>query len=383
MAIDWRTLIGARTGDQALQTAFERLAQAGSTITNLNVFGVYRTLLELAADAVGDLYDLLVDVAPQGFAAHATGAWLRLLARDRGLTPYAAASTAGVERFFRAGTVGNLVVPKDAILRTPASAQGERLEYITTAETVLPDGSSSVLVPIAARGVGGRYNVAAGLISELVTHVPGITSVANDADWITAEGRDEESDPKLRARLLNRWPAVSRGAIADAYKSWTREVSGVVDVVVDDDFPRGEGTVDVVITGEAGAPSSELVTAVQALLDSRRPICADVLVRGPVAVPATIRLRVYIPADQGDVDATEAAVLERVDSLLASGALPDLPRLGIGRNLPRARLSALAMVVDHVHNALVELPVADVVAGAGDLVTLAAAPEIIVEREDP
>jgi len=383
MATDWRTLLGARTGDQVLQTAFERLAQAGSRITNLNVGGVFRTLLELASDGLGDLYDLLVAVAPQGFASTATGAWLTLLARDRGLTRIAAATTAGRVRFSRAGAAGNLVIPANVLLRTPLSAQGERLEYLTTAETVLPDGASSVLVPITARAVGARYNVAPGLISELVAHVPGIVAVANEADWITSEGRDAETDAELRLRTLNRWPALARGATAAAYATWAREVSGVVDVAVDDDFPRGEGTVDVVVMGEAGAPSDDLLAAVQALLDTRRPLCADVLVRGPVEVPAAVRLRLSLPLDGGDEATTEAAALAFVDSLLSSGALTAVPRLGLGRTLARARLAALGMGLPLVHNVAVELPIADVAAGPDGLIVLEAAPEILVVREAP
>lgn len=383
MAPNWRTLLGAQSADELLLLAMERLQAAGSAITNLNVGGVFRTLLELASQGLADVHDLLVAVVQQGFAAYATGTWQDLKAADVGLTRHAATATEGLERFYRSGTSGNVVIPAGTIMRTQISSQGEALEYEVSAETVLPDGESEVYVPIVARDTGSRYNVAPGFITELVTHVAGIQGVDNGEDWITSEGADEETDSELGLRIGARWPALSRGATADALRSWAAEVSGVVDVDVDDEFPRGAGTVDVIIAGAAGAPSEELIAEVQTLLDERRDICADLVVRGPDEIETAIRVRVWLPVDSGDEDDTSDAVLALYNSLMATGDEAAAPRLRVGQNLTRARLQSLAMSVDHVWDADVELPAANVVAEAGELVVLDGDIEVIIERGEP
>jgi uncharacterized phage protein gp47/JayE len=383
MAPDWRSMLGLQTMDELLTTAFTRLQEAGSAITNLNVGGVFRTLLELSSQGVADLHGLLELVLPQGFARYATGAWLDLHAQDVGLTRHPATQTEGEVVFFRTGSSGNVAIPAGVIVRTLTSSQGEQLEYQVATETILPDGETEAAVPVQASTTGSRYNVAAGMIAELVTHVAGVEGVRNDEDWITSEGTDQETDANLRQRHQERWPALASGATAAAYRSWAREIAGVVDVGVDDAFPRGEGTADVIITGTAGQPSAELVDEVQALIDDRKPLCSDILVRGPGDIETPVRVRVYLPLDRGDEDAVEVYVLERVGSLLSSGDVEDVPRLSIGQNLTRARLFFLAMGAPEAWNVDVELPAADVVAGDGDLVSLDGAAEVIVERAEP
>jgi uncharacterized phage protein gp47/JayE len=378
VAVDWRALVGAKTSDGLLQEAFVRLQAKGSKITNLNVGGVFRTLLEASCFIGAELYDLLATIVPQGYARYATGLWLVLKARDLGLEKSVARTTQGTIRFHRAVAGDAIAIPGGALVGTRISSQGERLQYRTIA-TVLPEGDTDVQVPIEATATGSRYNVAPGMIVELLTYVAGIDAVVNDEGWITREGTDDETDPALQDRCGLRWYELSRGAIRRTYEAWARSVPGVLDVQVDDHFPRGEGTLDVIIRGAGGQPTAELIAAVQAYIDARRPIQANVLVKGPADVSATVRLVCVLPADTGDADAAQAAVEGLVNSLLASGDQVAAPRLGIGRKLYRSRLVSLAMSVDPVLDARAELPTEDLGGDVGELVSLGSL-AVVIER---
>lgn len=387
MATDWRGLIGAKTVQDLVAQSFERLRDTGSAITNLNVGGVMRTLLELCAQGLADLYDLLVAVVAQGYVRYATGQWLDARAADLGLTRLSATRTEGLLRFYRGETQGNVLISSGVLVSTQTSPQGDRLRYTVTSDTVLPDGESEVFVPVRAESPGTRYNVAPGLITELVTHVEGVDGVVNDVPdgattWITSEGTDLETDEHLRQRCLLRWYELTRGATRDAYIAWAMSVPGVTDVSVLDRFPRGPGTVDVIITSSTGAPSPDLIQRVQSYIEARRPICADVLVRGPVARLLTLRVWLNIPLDRGDEAVTRAWAISAYNSLLADGSRPDIPRLRIGQHLYLGRLVEIGMRAPDVLNAGVLAPHYNVFVAPDELIGLAAPVEIIIERKD-
>lgn len=387
MAFDWRGLVGAKTVDQLVQQAFERLRDAGSAITNLNIGGVFRTFIELFSQGLADLYDLLATVVPQGYVQSASGAWLDLKAADLGLTRLAARRTVGVARFYRSTSDGNVTIPAGVVVATKSSPQGDRLRYVVTQPVLLPEGQTSAPVAIEAERPGARYNVAPGLITELVTHVEGVHGVINDVPegqttWINQEGSDQETDEALRTRCLLRWAELGRGATRDAYIAWAMAVPGVSDVAVDDRFPRGDGTVDVIIMGPSGPPSAELIAAVQAYINARKPICSDVLVRGPDLVQRSVRLRAYIPIEAGDTEATQAQILDLLNSLLATGERPEAPRLTIGQWPYRARLAALGMMAPDVFNVVVELPAQDENLAVDELFVPGLV-QVVVERAHP
>ena len=146
-----------------------------------------------------------------------------------------------------------------------------------------------------------RYNIAAGLITQLVTNVAGIDYVTNQEGWITREGSDDEEDETLRSRAIGKWSQLSVGGGRDAYIAWAQEIPGAVAVQVDDEHPRGQGTIDVIITGTVGLPTPELIAEVQTHIDQRRPLCADVLVIGPEPVVIDFDVVLHVHPEHGDL----------------------------------------------------------------------------------
>lgn len=368
---DFKQLIGYKDFRTLVDEAIARLkTSGGSKVTNLNPGGVFRTLLEMSLQGVADLYKLLAEVAPQGFAGTASGPWLDLKAQEVGITRNPARKTEGLVTFFRTDAAGQVQIPAGTVVRTEAGASGEYLRYLTSVDAVLPDGALEVVVPVLAEFPGAQYNVGEGLITVLVTNIPGVEGVRNDAGWITSEGADEEDDESLRQRYFLRWSELSLGGTRQAYISWARSVPGVRDVAVDDNFPRGQGTVDVIITGTAGPPSQALIDEVQAYVDQRRPVTANVLVKAPTAQPVDVTLTVWIPADTGEVAAVQADVEAAVRALFGLQEVDGIAALRIGEDLLRARLVAIVMARQHVVNVDVASPAADVAIPVDGLATL-------------
>lgn len=368
--MDFRQLIGHKTFEVLVQEALQRLKNAGSRISNLNIGGIFRTLTELAMQGLADLYNLLGDVVSQGFIDSATGAWLDLKVAEVGIARNLAVKTEGNITAGRADTSAVAVIPVGTIMATERSPQGEELRYFVTQEVIIPKLVAEAQVPVRAEFPGSRYNVSDGMISKLTTHIAGIDYVRNDSGWITTEGTDEETDEALRERYRLRWNELSQGGTRLAYISWARTVSGVADVAVDDQFPRGQGTVDVIITGSGGAPSQALIDQVQAYIDERKPITADALVKGPRQLEQDIAVTLLLPKTRGDATATQSAADNLIRALSAPNSAAENDWLHIGEGLYRSRIISLLMSLQDVLNVSVNQPVADVIPAADELITI-------------
>jgi uncharacterized phage protein gp47/JayE len=377
--MDWKALVGFKPFEEIVTDALNSLRSSGSRITNLNKGGVFRTLVELAAQGTYDLYGLLVSVAPQGFVVHATGRWLDLHCSGLGLTRFPAQRTRGVVVFGRDRTQGNVTIDAGTIVKTDVSPTGRELRFFTEASAVLPAGQAEITVPVYAEFEGAAHNVGPGYIRRIVTHIDGIDWVTNREGWIIEEGADVETDESLRQRYLARWDELATGATAAGYKAWARSIAGVVDVAVDDRFPRGQGTVDVIITSTAGYPSAELIAEVQAYLETQKPICDNVLVKAPEIAPVDFDLTLYLPPYQGSEAVVEAAALAILQALFVKVDGSAIEPLRIGESLYRAKLTSLLMGIPDVVNVSIAAPASDAVMTPGQLATLGQV-QVRVER---
>lgn len=368
--MDFKSLISYKDFTTLVQGALDDLKAATTRITNLNPGGVFRTLIELSMQGVADLYTLLLSVVPQGFAAHATGKWLNLKVKDVDLTRLAATKSVGTITFSRTAVAGAIRIPAGTIVKTDLSAQGEALRFFTTQDVIMPDGAAQASVPVQAEFPGARYNVGDGYIKNLVTNVPGIDSVTNAAGWITQSGTDEETDEALRRRYFLRWSELSQGGTDDAYISWALKVAGVAEASVNSEHPRGQGSVDVIITGPQGMPSAALISEVQAYIDKRRPNVANVLVKAPTAAVIDVAVTVQLPTTVGDKAATKTKAETLIKALFGQTTDPVVSRLRIGEDLYHSRLVALLMTVPNVVNVTIQTPAADVVVAPDTFATL-------------
>jgi uncharacterized phage protein gp47/JayE len=321
-------------------------------LTNFNVGSVVRTLTEVFAEVVAELYAYAAEMLKQGFLDTATGFWLDRKAKEYGLARKPAVQAEGVVVYSRKLPKNtNIPIPQDSIVTTPKDQAGKEYRYFTTQAAVLQAGQTSVEIPVIAEVAGTAYNVGPGSITKMKTFINGIDAVANPTDWLSTVGVDEESDAALRQRCFLAWEELSQGGTAAAYVSWALSVPGVKSAFVDDTLPRGEGTLDVYIMGEAGLPDPALVQAVQEVVDQNRPITADALVLAPD--PVVIDLAASVTPRAGyDPVAMDTEIRRRLAVFFGDIDDPSLPfiPLGVGKDVMISRLLAVVMGVPGVYS---------------------------------
>ena len=241
----------------------------------------------------------------------------------------------------------------------PQTAQGEYLDLhaqlrgverreATAAEGVLRftvDAAGAADREIAAGTVG---NAAAGTIRAMAVAPVGVSRCTNPAAF--TGGTDREDDETLRARVLETYRRLPNGANAAFYQQGALSFDEVAAAAVIP-RPRGVGSVDVVVSTAAGAPSAELLEELEDYFEARREIAVDVQVRAPEM--ETVDVTVQVAAEEGQ-DAQ--AVQDAVEAALRGWF--DGRRLG--QSVLRAALGELVFHVEGVANYALTAPAADV-----------------------
>ena len=334
---------------------------------NLNR-GPIRGLIELWAWGLYQLYLFFALILKQCFPMTATGAWLDLHCAQVGLTRHAAKKATGTVYFLREDTSGNVPVQKGKILRSPPDGQGNVYRFVTLTDVVLQDGQSEVAVSIEAEEYGTGANVTVGQISEIATNIPGVDGVENRSDWLLTEGVEAESDEALRERYILAWMSVN-GCTKYAYEAWARSVAGVVGVRILDQHPRGQGTVDVVITGAAGLPTQSLIDGVDEVVQEKRPINDDALVKAPAPVNVTITAELELTHGTPAIIIAEATT--RLEALFTEDTtITGIVPFKIAQDVTLDLLRYAIMAVDGVKRISFTSPAADIQVGEDELAVL-------------
>ncbi len=318
-------------------------------LLNLNK-GIFRGCIELWCWGLFQLYSFLALILEQIFVGSATGVWLELLCRIVNIERKKQTKAVGTVLFSRIEAAGNVPIPAGRIVKTLPDGSGVVYRFITTAAAVLLDGDLSVAVPVVAEEYGSKANVSAGMITEIVTSIPGVDAVGNLVDWLTSEGADTENDDSLRARYILAWQG-NNGCTKYAYESWALSVTGVVAAKIMDQHPRGQGTVDIVIQGTAGVPTAELLAAVDKVIKENVPVNDDELVKGVVSVPLTLAGTLALV--HGDPDLIVAQVTQRLNDLFANlQTNEEIDPFRIGDDVILDRIVAVIMAVDGIKQVL-------------------------------
>lgn len=366
--IDWTQILEWKSADQLVALVGQKLAESGSKLTNWNKLSRLRTLTESLVQPTAELFVLLLKVVPQIYAKYATGEWLDLHAADRDDARKEGRAAIWLVQFARTeGGSGNVPILAGTRVGTQLNAQGLRVEFVTRLAAVLLAEEDVVDVEVEATEVGVIGNVGLGTINVLLNPVAGIAGVTNIG--LVSEGVDRESDEALSERLVAKWDALGYGSNRAAYRLWALGVAGVLDAWVDDDHPRGPGTVDVYVLATTGSPSVNLLAEVDGVVQSRRTVCANVLVKGPDLVPIEVEGTVYIGPDAR----AESAVLADVNAATAA-YFHGTPVVGvnpikIAEDYRPNKIVHLLMGIDGVVD-VVLADTSNVIVGAGALAVL-------------
>jgi uncharacterized phage protein gp47/JayE len=265
---------------RALEDDFDsRLPGADARLpaSNLNV------MARVQAGGLHGLYGYMDWVSLQVLPDTAEAEFLDRHATIWGLSRKAAAAATGTATF--SGNNG-AVVPAGTVLQ-----RSDGREYATAADAAIAAGTAVVTVIAVLPGLAGNLGEAAPL--RMISSIAGVDAAAIVASGGLLAGADAEADTAMLGRLLTRIRKAPHGGARHDYLAWTLEVPGVtrawVDPMVDGDGNPVPGTVWVrfVCDDQAGGiiPNPAKVAEVQAYLDARRPVTAEVVVTAPVAKP--------------------------------------------------------------------------------------------------
>lgn len=284
----------------------EELKSEGFVINNFSSGGIFYTLLMIVLRLRIEFISLLRSVLNNMFVTHASGTWLKLKAVDFSKKQKEVVKTQGNVTVNRGDAPDAVRIPKGHVFKTLRDVNGEELRFFVLSDTILQQGSDSVNAPVEAEFAGSKYNVPQGQITRTLTYLDGGCTVTNNLGWITREGSDIEDLESLRERTLRSWSELATRPTAEKYQNVCEQVPGVLFVKVNDLHPRGQGTVDIVVTGTAGEASESLLALVQAEVNKIIGTYDNVLVKSSMTVPQNIAVTVTIPSTVTDGNITES-----------------------------------------------------------------------------
>ena len=278
------------------------LKDEGFVVTNFHSGGVFYTALMVVLRIKIELLQLARRVLNNMFVTHAEGVWLDLKVADYSKKRKKAQKTQGLVTVSRVGADGEAIkIAKGHVFKSIMDINGEELRYFTTDAAVLQKEAHSVDVLVEAEAEGSRYNVPEGQITRTLTYIGEVT-ISNGADWIVREGSDTEDDESTRARALRSWSELAQLATEDAFINAAESVAGVLFAQADCDHPRGQGTVDVIVTGTAGEATEGLLAEVTEAVDKIAGPYDNILVKSSVTVAQDIEVTVTTSAADTDED---------------------------------------------------------------------------------
>lgn len=336
------------------ETIINDLKESNFVISGFKNGRPFKTLLMLFLQVVIELYGLLKSIVPKIYASNAEGVWLDAKAADNSVYRKQAVKLKGLITCSRA-TSGTIVsIPQGTIFQTQLDAKGVRKRYISTTQIIMQKAELQTLVPVEAEDVGNEYNMIQGTITESFQYLSGIDSITNASGWITLEGSDAEDDESLRDRLLRVWNNLALQPTSGVYYTAATNVAGVLNVIVDDMHPRGQATVDVIITSVNGIPSPELIEKVTESVNDVKGSYDDVIVYAPTTDIVNVDITLTIDKLYGDEEKIRAEAENVITNMFK------VSKSNNANEFIKAVLISNLMKIDNIKNVSIVSPVADI-----------------------
>ena len=362
--------------EELKEQKIEELQEEGFVVTNFHSGGIFYTLLMVVLRIRIECAELFRSILNNMFVSHASGTWLDLKLADYGKKRKKAQKARGYVTVKRLGEGDAIKIPKGHVFKTETDIDGEELRFFVAENTVLQKGASSVDVIVEAEKEGSRYNVPPGQISKTLVYLGELDSISNGEDWIIREGSDTEDDESFRGRGLRSWAELSQRAIEDSFINAAESVAGVLFAQADCAHPRGQGTVDVIVTGTAGEATEGLLKEVRAAVDKIAGPYDNILVKSSQNIEQDIAVTVTI----GDAALTDEEVERRVEAILT-----ELLAVRKGRKLNELNLSdinhAIREGLSSATNVKITTPGDDVLLTKDKVITLGAVTVTVKRRE--
>jgi len=318
-------LLSPITSDDIKKSIYKVLAKVGVDTTVWKPGAVVRTIIAAVAIVLAALSSLIALIAASGFLSLAQGGWLTLVARyvygvERQLATYAS----GLVTLTNTGGGLYTLDPGDLILKNLDTGK----TYTNTQAITINPTSTLTNVAIVATEVGSASTSLAGTITGFGTPLSGVTCT-NPAAVI---GQDDESDPDLQTRCLDKLGSLSPNGPPDAYAFVTRSAVradgtkiGVNRLNVSKD---GYGNVFLIVASPSGVvpgteddDTSDLGIIYESLLSQAAPLCVTPNLQSAAGVTQAITATMYAYNTTG---LNEAGAIAAASSAL-SKLFPTLP----------------------------------------------------------
>jgi uncharacterized phage protein gp47/JayE len=273
------------------------------------------------------------------------------------------ASIWGIIRIAAVKAAGNVTATGEDGVIIPVGTELQRSDnavFVTTSEQTIVSGTATIPVEAKIAGVAG--NTDAAVILAFVSPILNLdTDTTIDVDGLL-DGADGESDASLLARLLDRIQQPPHGGNENDYIQWAKEILGVTRVwVYPQELAEGGLTIRFMMddTYVDGIPLSGDVAAVQAYIDGKRPVTADVVVLAPVAVPLAFGITL--------VDQDSASIRAAVDASLRDLILREAEPAG---TLFLSRINEAISLATGEFDHILTTPIANVTNTTGNITTM-------------
>lgn len=295
----------------------EELEENGFVINNFRKGGIFYHIIRIFVRIYIELLTVAREQINNLFILHADEDWLEVKGADFGKARVPAIKAKGYVTIYRDEYDNAMKITKGHGFKTPPDVNGTELKYYAVEDTVINAGEEVGRVLVEAEESGAAYNVGAGRITVSMIFLNGVSGVTNEEGWLYEEGADVEGVEVFRNRILASWMEISELPIDEKIRNIAMGVSGVVDVQIDSQHPRGQGTTDIIVTGTGGEATAELLAKVEAATSYLQGNYDDFLYKSSTVVRKSVTAIIYIAKGESTegIEEQAAAVIENAWSL--------------------------------------------------------------------
>lgn len=280
--------------NEEMEKIRDELIKENFIITDLKKGGIFHTIIRIFVKIYIELKKKSRERINNFFVLHADEEWLELKAADFGKKRKQAVKARGYITVERRDYSEALQILKGHMFKTLPDGNGKEKKYYVLETTVIEAGKQEGRVLVEAEAGGTAYNVANGKITVSMIHLDGVEKVSNKEGWLQLEGADIEDVEAFRTRVGESWSELAELTIADKLKNAARKVEGVIDISIDAQHPRGQGTTDIIVTGANGTATPELLRKVETAVSYLKGNYDDFLCKSVTVVKQDISLTIYI-----------------------------------------------------------------------------------------
>lgn len=269
-------------------------------------YSLLSILARMVAGFVHGLYGGLSSLAAQAVPTTATGKYLEAWCGVWKIYKLDATKAQGSVLF--TGNNG-AVIPANTLLKSQSG-----IEYKTLSDITLVGSQTATRVVSLSTGL--NTNLAVNGKLNLQSPIAGVdSSVVSQG---IAGGSDAEDDERLRSRLIARISAPSSGGNIEDYKRWALESHPSITKAFVSPLEMGAGSVTIRVMAGSDIPSEQVIAAVQAYIENKKPSTAKVYVVAPIKRAINITIHGITP----NTLAVKQAITAQLQAFFSDSAAP-------------------------------------------------------------